>query len=371
MRYLRFGLSAALLIFFVFSSSAPALAARFINANDVNVTKPINDDVYISGGTISLDSTVNGDVVIMGGNVRVNGDITGDLFVAGGTVIIDGNVGHTARVGGGTVNIKNRIGRDLMVGAGAVVLGRESAVTGDVLAGSGSFEALGSIKGDVKGGFGNAELNGPVGGNVDISVDRLTIGRQAHVAGDLDYRSANRAKVTPPAVVIGKVTRHQPPQPKLRPVSRVFSWLWSLGSMLAVGLVIAWLFPASLKLTKESLVRQPWAALGIGLAAFILAPIVLLITVFTLIGIPLALIGLAVYVIAVYLAQIYSATAIGALVLDRGGEKWIGAGAALGIAVLSLVKLVPIAGGLVTFFLMLFGLGAMTMAAWQKRSSRP
>jgi len=368
MKYLRFGLSAALLIISVFCFSAPAMAARFITANDVNITKPINDDVYISGGAISLNNTVNGDVVIMGGNVRINSDITGDLFVAGGTVVVDGNVGHTARVAGGTVNFNDRIGRDLMVGAGAVVLGRQSTVTGDVLAGSGSFNAFGSIKGDVKGGFGNAELSGPVGGNVDISVDRLTVARKARVAGNLDYRSSNRAKIAPSAVVEGKVTRHRPPQPKLRPLSRVFSWLWSLASMLVVGLVIAWLFPASLRRTRDSLAGQPWAGLGIGVAAFILTPVVLIITMFTLIGIPLALIGFAIYVIAVYLAQIYSAAAIGSLVLDRGGEKWIGAGAALGIAVLSLVKLVPIVGGLVTFFLMLFGLGAMTAAAWHKRS---
>ena len=79
----------------------------------------------------------------------------------------------------------------------------------------------------------------------------------------------------------------------------------------------------------------------------------------------MALIGFAIYVIAVYLAQIYAAAAIGSLILNRDGEKWIGAGAALGIAVFSVIRLIPILGGLAAFFLILFGLGAMAIAGWR------
>lgn len=367
MKYLRLALSTVFLaVLLTMVSSPPAFAARFIADNNVNLAKTIHDDVYVSGGEIDINSDIDGDLMVVGGNVRVKGDITGDLFVAGGTVFIDGNIGNTARVCGGTVTFKGRIERDLLEAGGTLLLNKRSFVGGDAIASGGSFEAMGKIEGDVKGGFGDAKFDGPVGGNVKLDVERLTIASGARIEGNLDYTSKKKADISPGSVA-GKVSRHKPPKPKAAPVGMFIGWLWSLVSMLVVGLVVAWLFPASLKLTKESLVKQPWAALGIGFATLFLAPIVLIFSICTIIGIPLALIGIAAYVIAIYLAQIYGATALGSLVVDRGSEKWIGVSTLLGVAVLSLVKLIPIAGGLITFFLILFGLGAMVLAAWSKR----
>ncbi len=355
----------ALTVTLFFSFAAAASAAKLLGGDNVELNEPINDDVYVSGGEVEINGTVRGDVVVVGGNLRIKGDVTKDLFVGGGAVIIDGNVGHTARVAGGSVNFSGNVKRDLLVAGGTIILSKNSVVGGDLLAGGGTFRGSGSIKGNVKGGFGNAEFGGPVGGSVDITVDRLTLTRTADLKHNLTYRSANRADIDSDAKIGGKVRRLKAPQARPDPAGRVLAWLWSLASMLAVGLVLAWLFPQSLKLAREALTAQTWASLGIGFAALILVPVAVIMVMFTIVGIPLALIVLGLYALAVYLSQIYAAGALGSMVLDRGGERWVGAGVVVGIAAFSVVRIVPVLGGLVSFFLILFGLGSMIIAGWR------
>lgn len=361
----RLPLMSVLAIVLFFALVGPAPAARLIGRENVTISDPVKDDLYISGGQVEIPANVNGDVAVVGGNVRIKGDVSGDLFVGGGTVIVEGDIGHTARIVGGSVSFSGRIRRDLLAAGGNIILSNESAVGGDVLAAGGTFRALGSINGDVDGGFGNAEFNGPVRGNIDISVDRLTLSEAAKIKGGVKYRSSNKAAIDSSAKIGGKITRREPPQKKVEPAGRVLAWLWSLASMLVVGLVIAWLFPQSLKLTGAALTTQAWASLGVGFAALILTPIAVVMIMITVIGIPLALIALAFYALSIYLAQIYGAAALGSLVLNRGGEKWVGAGVAVGIAVFSVVRLIPILGGLAMFFLLLFGLGSMIIAGWR------
>ncbi len=349
-----------------------AHAAEYMSRNQVTITRSVHDDLYIAAGEITIEGDIEGDLVVVGGTIIVNGDVSNDLFVGGGNVTINGTVGHTARIGGGQVIINSRVGRDLLVSGGAVTLGNKTHIRGDVIAGSGTFRSSGTIAKDLIGGFGNLTLEGPIGGDVKAGVDQLTIGRGGRIKGDLKYTSANSAKLSSKAQVSGKIVHRKPPKPKKRAVpvlAKALGWLWHLASMLVIGLVIALLFPKSLKGVEKALSNQLWPSLGIGFGGLFLVPIAIMFVFFTVIGIPLALITLALYLIAIYLSQIYAAASIGSIILRRlaGRELWLGLGVIIGIFALALLQLIPILGGLITFAVILFGLGAMLLSIWTKR----
>ena len=374
MKLMRYVLFTVLFLTIFALGNSWAYAARFISNDQVNLTKNIHDDVYVAAGDITIDGDIDGDLVVVGGTIVANGDINGDLFVAGGNVTINGNINHTARVTGGLITLNGDIERDLFFGGGTISLTKKSVVSGDVVAAGGNFVSRAKIKDDLIGAFGNATIDGPVGGDVKISVDKLTVAKRASIGGDLNYTSSNKAKISPSADISGETTRRKPPKARTGMTAadwalfKVFLWLWSLASMLVIGIVLSLLFPQSLRSVGTTLVERIWPSLGLGFVVLFLAPIAVLITMFTIIGIPLALIVLVIYIISIYLSQIYTATAIGSMIL--GKERWVGWSAILGIILLSIVMAIPWLGGLVGFLAVLFGLGAMILSAWRHHTGK-
>src|SRR5574341_473619 len=92
---------------------------------------------------------------------------------------------------------------------------------------------------------------------------------------------------------------------------------------------------------------------------FSCSPISFIIIFSTVVGIPLALILLASYLITIYLARIYVVFWTGVTIFERLGKK-VHEGWALvvGLIIYFMLTLIPIIGGIITFFVLLFGLGA-------------
>lgn len=106
---------------------------------------------------------------------------------------------------------------------------------------------------------------------------------------------------------------------------------------------------------------------GGGLLAFFGLPILAVIALVTIVGIPLGLGVLA--ALGLIYALGYSATAwiLGRRIV-RQSTGWVLAFLA-GWAILRLVALVPILGGRVWFAAVVFGLGALLVAVWRGRSA--
>jgi cytoskeletal protein CcmA (bactofilin family) len=356
--------STLLAALFLLGGPAPAQAARFVARDSVNINRAVTDDLYVSGGSVSIDAPIDGDLVVSGGRVEVAGPISGNLYVAGGEVTVTGRVDRTVRVAGGNLRLNGTVGRDLLLAGGRTHLGRGAVVGGDLVAAAGELRLLGRIDGGLLGSAGQVVIDGPIGENARLKVDRLELRENADVGGDLRYRSANEARIDDRAQVGGRIERQEPARRAPGPLARFLLWLASLLGIVIVGLLIAWLFPETLLETKQSLAQRPWASLGLGAAVLFLTPLVLILVAVTIIGLPLAVIALALYGIGIYLANVYAAAAVGSLVLDRlaPGGHWIGVAVVVGLVALSLVRIIPVIGGLIGFAVILFGLGAMSLA---------
>jgi hypothetical protein len=104
--------------------------------------------------------------------------------------------------------------------------------------------------------------------------------------------------------------------------------------------------------------KRPWASLGIGFLTLILTPIIFILLLITVLAIPLAVILLALYLIAIYLARLFIIFWAGTMIFERTGRKIHEVWALIvGLIVYYVITLIPIIGGLITFFVILFGLG--------------
>lgn len=361
-------LLAILLMAFI---AVPVLAFNVRSGDNVTVAsgEVIDGDLYVGGGTIIIDGTINGDLIAAGRTIMVKGTVNGNIIAVGETVDINGEVTHAVRIIGEILNISGTIGRDLLVAGDKVSIASTAEIGSDLLLGAGTALIDGLIKGDINSG-----------------VENLTISSTASILGKLTYISENEATIQSGAQIMGPITHklpdikerlavgtHRLPAVKER-LTLVGFWGRVIGFLmtLLLGIIIVLLAPRRMKAITESIRTRPWASLGWGAIILIFTPIAALIACITIIGLPLGLITLVLYGITLCLTQLFIGLFIGQLIIgsSRGVESraaLVGA-LVLGLAILSLLRLIPYLDFVIGLATVLFGLGAILVSGRKLRT---
>jgi hypothetical protein len=152
-------------------------------------------------------------------------------------------------------------------------------------------------------------------------------------------------------------------------------WLAVSVSTLIVGALLVWLAPAALHAAERAARERLGATVGWGVAIAIGVPLLAILALVTLVGIPF---GVALLLAAIPVLLVAYATAawiVGRRVLsDRSTSRW---GALLaGWGILRVLALIPVVGALVGLAATVVGLGALAVALWRARrpgapSARP
>lgn len=225
-------------------------------------------------------------------------------------------------------------------------------------------------------------VNGSIatfGGNVLLTETAIVNGQVASMGGN--YSSA------PGAIVRGNpggsgITPPIPPTPftPLNPAARMFNFGFDiLGGIVtalafaALGALVVIFAPNATRRVSDAVQKQPWNTAGVGCLTLIVLPILGILLVITVIGIPVALI----LGFVAWAAWIFGGIAIGLL----AGEKILGAlkvtnilpvlAVVLGVVLLMLVGQIPIFGWLVSCVVGLLGLGAVVMTRFGTRAYPP
>lgn len=345
------------------NSDAPTQKVVILRSGEV-----INKDYFAFGEKVEISGTVNGDVYVAAGQVLIDGTINGDLLVAGGTVSISGQISQDARIAGGQVNISGEIGRNLTIGSGNLELTDSAIIRGGIVAGGGNILLAAPIGSDVKIAAGNLTVSNKINGSLEAFVRTIRLTSKAVLTGNLTYWSNRAASIDENAKITGSVIQKMPPEFSEPSVAKVFgvfagaylfATLISFISTLVIGLLLIHFYPKYNLEVVSTLRKVPWASLGVGFLALIVTPIILIVLLITVVGIPLALILLALYLISLYVARIFVIFWAGVTIFERLGntvhEVWA---LVIGLVVYFLLTLIPIIGGIVTLFVLLFGLGA-------------
>jgi cytoskeletal protein CcmA (bactofilin family) len=290
----------------------------------------ITDGFVAMGGDVIIKGTVNGDVSAFAGNVKMTGMIDGDLSTFAGNTVIDGKITGDAEAFGGNV-----------------VVGEDAEIDG-------SFKAA----------SGNVDINGAIEGDAEISSGSIILGPNAEIKGKLEYTARNYNKNS--NAQIGSVTRRSETQfaaggmPKVgRLLGGIFKVYWFLLTLVfgAILLIVAPKFSSEI---SDGVVEEPLKMALIGFLILIGVPVLLIILMITIVGIPFAIVGGFLFVLLVWIAGIYGKFAVGTWILSKveKSNKW--AALIIGLLVGVILGYIPFIGGLIGFGISILGLGAFT-----------
>lgn len=241
--------------------------------------------------------------------------------------------------------------------------------TGSVVIFDGPAVIGGDVKGSVVALRGSVRVTGRVSDHVVAVRGRAFIEPGARVGGDVVSR--RRPVVAPGATVEGDVRREN-----IANYFRALGWFlwfaWWLAvsvSVFALGLLLLALAPRAARAGIDAARSRTGPAVAWGLAMAVGLPIVSFLLLFTLVGIPLGLIGLLSLALLYGLGYALAALVLGrALIKEPRGAVLAFCG---GLLILRVIDLIPVLGNLVTFAATVFGLGALTVAAWRAARGSP
>ena len=351
------------------------------------VTHQFGTDYFGVGGSLNLTDSVAGDAILAGGQVTTASEVKGDLVAAGGEVSLGGGVGDDLYAAGGKVQVDAIVAGNARIAGGDVTIGPATVVTGALSMTGGRILFQGTAHDYLQASGGQARIEGIVIGDAEVRAEEVEIGPEARIGGKLIVRSPRQPTIAAGAEIAGGVDYaesgvggsidHEEVARDVRTVAHgVGSFLWILGVFIA-GTLFTLAFPAYSARAADWIGREPLRSIALGFVILTCLPILAVLLLITIVGIPLALIIMMLYVPLLFLGWVTAALFLGrkASVMLRGMQPAT-TGRRLLMLLLAVLALwlfgqLPYVGGWVTFLALLLGIGALVWQGWPRRNVPP
>ena len=242
---------------------------------------------------------------------------------------------------------------------------------GDVVVVDGAVNVAGRVDGDVVAVSGPVRIAGTVDGSVSTVSDRLVLLPGARVTDDVFYGD-EKPVISPAASVGGDVNDEGWSEVTDFPWGVVGMLAWWLAvslSALVLGIVMIALAPRAADGVVEAARAGIGRVIGWGAVLFIGLPIVAVIALATLVGIPLG-VGLLLALLPLGgLAYVTSAYLLGRRLVKEPASRIVAFLAGWGI--LRVLALVPFLSTLTWIAAVVVGIGALVVALWRSRTPTP
>ncbi len=333
----------------------------------VTIATPTTEDQYLAGRSVNVLAPVNGDLVTAGQRVTVEQPVSDDVIAAGERIAIRAGIGDDVRLAGRQVDLAGAIADDAVVAGETVTLAPGIRIGNRFWVAGRLVEVGGEVGGELRAAGQSIVISGSVGGDAILLGEEIEILPNARIDGNLVYRSNQEAIIADGAVIAGSVERKPLDMPD-RP--EVPMWPGALGTLLSLLVclgVLYWLFPSWMRGTDGRITGEPFRALGIGLVVVLVMPVLAILLLVTVLGIPLGLLLLLLYPVILFIGFAAGIHWLGTRLLFLAAqvepftrlERSLGVLAALIIFVGS--QFIPLLGSLVFVFLLLAGVGAMAV----------
>lgn len=348
----------------------PATATEMVGADRYNLGEGevLEDDLIVAGGTIMIDGDVSGDLIAAGGSIEVAGRVDDDAWIAGGSLFIDGEVGDDLRAAGGDIRLRGSVADNAMIAGGTITTSSKSDVGGDLNAAGGSIEIAGHVGADLSCDGGSVVVCGTVDGNATISANDIRILKSARIQGDLEYTSDKEIEI-PAGTVMGDVVYKRSEKKVEDTYSKTRSSIISFLSILLIGLLMVRFTGNTTIRVSDTIATQILKSLGSGVLLLIAIPLIAMILMITVIGLPLGLIVLFTYIVILYISKIFAGLAIGRSIVtyvkkEISSPYWH---LVVGLIIIVFATRLPLVGFLISLIVILTGLGALFMT-WKSMS---
>ncbi len=370
-----------------------ASAFRIEYGNNIIISQPVYEDLYVAGGSITINAPVHGDLIIAGGTIIINDTVTNDILLTGGTATFNGFVGDDIRCAGGKIRISKNVAGDVVVTGGAVIIDKGITI-GGLLASGGNITVDGNVNGEIRGAFGDLFLNGNITKDIDCRGRRITvngniggksvlsaryivIGNNAAFNSDVRYWNKQGSVDFKQSLKNGKAIYD--PSLRIRSgewyylgAATILSLLWYLGMALLMILIIQYLFSATIKKAADTVFNSTLKSLGFGFLFFIAVPVAAVVAFITIIGVPAGLLLVFSYIALILLATVITSLVAANWFNNHNNYKWnywrmvfVSFGIFI---VLKLVSLSPFVGWLIMILLVCISFGSILINVnWRKK----
>jgi hypothetical protein len=250
-----------------------------------------------------------------------------------------------------------RIGAQVVFSGGLRVPAGERANT--VVVFHGPVRIDGAVEGSVVVFDGTLTVSGTIRDNAVVFNGHVLLKPGARVGGDLVTRQ--RPTIQSGATVVGQIKRLQNLSISLGLTWHWVIWIAYTASTLILGLILLALFPRALEAAAVAALARVGASIGWGLLLFFGLPIVGVLLLATVVGIPL---GIAL-LLALWLVYTIGYTAtlvvVGRSLVRLPRSRFVAFLAGWGI--MRLLALIPFLGGVLWFAGAVYGLGALAAAS--------
>lgn len=361
-----------------------AAALELHGGEDVAVEGEQSQMVFAAGETVTLSLNATDDVFSAGSDIIVRGAKLAHFISAGGEMSFENFTAGDVIAAAGEIDvISGEISDDLVAAGGRIELKRTARIGGDVVVSGGEIVIEAPVGAGVRAAGGEIQLDSEVAGDVYLDGRRVTIGPEARIHGTLTHR-ARTIEISPQAQIDGEVTALAPrPEPDFARMAQIAAWMTFsvVVGFVLLGVLIASVLPRLMNDVAQIAREHPLSMFAFGLVLAVFMPILVILFLITVFGIPIALVLGAAFALMWFLAFVSAGYAFGMFLRSRIrqgegapdlGERalWV----TIGLVVLCLACFIPVVGIFVWFAATFLGLGAValqTIRALSQRGAAP
>lgn len=319
------------------------------------VTVNATDGYFDIGNNTALDA--NHSYFVAGNNVRVSGRVRGINLIAGNNITTDANSEY-GFIAGNFIEIGNTIEKDLFVVGNSLKLNENTEIMRDLYAVGSTIQIKGKVHGNAFAGASVITLeNATIDGDLNVSCGTLQIVGSVNIAGKLiindDAVITNENNLN----VSSKDTYETK---KVELSISIGDIVISVLSLIFTGIILALIFPKLFsKIDKEFSVSNVGKLMLYGLLFLIITPIVIILSMATIVGITFGILLTLFYIIACLIGMILASYVLGNYIYTKLIKKKdnIYISIIVGVFVSKLISYIPYIGGFIYLLLFLYGIG--------------
>lgn len=360
----------------------PAEAIEIRSSEDISVDAgEIVDDTFVAfGRTVRIDGEVTGDLITFAQSIEINGTVLGDIYSFGRTIEVEGQVGGGFAGFGQVIRIGDSIGQSVYGFAQSLRSSPDATITGDLFAFGEDINVGGSIGRNATVFGSTLTISGEVKRDVTFRGQVATVQSSAIIGGNLDMGLPNEddLEVDSAATVVGETILDVPVPGREEEEEDGILSLWNI-AWTALWLVTAFLSGLLLLSALPALRRVPLDNLtgiltsaGLGFVLVTATPVLAVVLVVTLIGLPAGLVVAAVWALSLYVSKIVVAHFLGNALLRprQQGVRSLLLPLLAGLVLVLIAVSLPYVGWVINLLLVIIGLGAMGQALYQSAGNR-
>lgn len=385
-----------LLYFLVLLMPVTGYAQKTENGNEIEITRAVNEDLYITGSTITVNAPVYGDIVIGAGTIVINDTVSGDVIVGGGKITLNGYIGDDLRAVAGEAYLNGTVQGDVVLSAGTFTTSKRSLVYGNMLVGAGTVTLNGAVEGRVKCRGSEIRLNGEVRKEADcrgeslsingvvegksmLAANQIHVGEQAAFHQDVSFWQKNPSQDFNRAMKHGTATYERTLQINDRKwqylgFASILFMIWYLSAAFITILIIQYLFGKTMSRAADEAFLHTMRSISYGFLFLIGIPVAAFVMTITVIGIPVGILLVLGYFAILVLANVITSVVVANWINRRGNFNWgTGMLSLIGLFAFILIKfisLIPVFGWFILLVICALAFGSILTDIYQRRKVR-